>query len=177
MNLREPYAATAFANLGWSEIAERPIDRVAAAGFADPLGTTLWKGKYQDSASANVKAVLALTKRVFERFNGRYKNEATDMSLRITAQCMLEYLRPNCETCLGRGETVLKNGVKIVCHECNGTQVKRYSDFDRARSMQISLAKVRAIAHKMGWLACEIQRLDSGVNSIMNGQLEKVAAA
>ena len=63
MNLREPYAATAFAGLGWSEISERPIDRVAAAGLADSLGVSLWKAKYQGSSGAAIRASAQLDKK------------------------------------------------------------------------------------------------------------------
>lgn len=171
MNLREPYAATALAGLGWSEISERPIDRVAAAGFADGLGLALWKAKYQGS----VKAMNTAARGLFKLFGSRYKSESDDMCLRITAQCFLEYLNPGCEVCLGRGEAVLTNGVKIICRGCQGTQVKRYTDSDRARSMDISIGMSRAIAHKIGWLSAEINRLDGSVNGVMNEQLERAA--
>ena len=173
MNLREPYAATAFAGLGWSEVSERPIDRVAAAGFADGLGLALWRAKYQYSQSAVVLAMQGLR----TRFQARYKSESWDMSQRVVTQCLLEYLKPACEVCLGRGEARLQNGVRIVCRGCGGTQVKRYSDFERARSMQISLCKVRAIAHKIGWLSRQIGSLDAGVNRVMSEQLDRGAAA
>lgn len=171
MNLREAYAGTAFANLDWSEIGERPIDRVAAAGWASELGVELWKAKYQKSPGSVVRACNGLLK----RFKDRYHSEDRDMCLRVAHQCLLEYLRPNCGTCLGRGEVALENGVKIICKTCNGTQVKRYSDFERARSMKISLAKVRAVNHKIAWLAKEVQVLDSEVNRVLNEQLERVA--
>lgn len=173
MNLREPFASTAVAGLGWSEISERPIDRVAASGFADALGVRLWKAKYQDSSTDAVSAVNTLADKVKQR----YKAENKDTCYRIAFQCLIEYLKPHCLLCMGRGETKLQNGVKIICRECRGTQVKRYTDFDRARSMQISLAKTRAITHKLSWLSDEIQRLDMGVNRVMNEQLERLTAA
>lgn len=172
-NLREAYAATDMAGLGWSGFVERPIDRVAAAGFASELGVMLWSAKYQDSASAVVKAAHELV----EIFGSRYLSESREMCERVVRQCLTEYLKPSCMVCEGRGEMELNNGVKVVCGECRGAKVKRYSDSERARAMQISLAKVRAIGHKIAWLAGEINRLDSGVNFVMNRQLERQVAA
>ncbi len=171
MNLREPYAGTAFAGLGWSEVRERPIDRVAAAGFCDELGMFLWKAKYQHSASATVKALRTLEM----RFKVRYQGESWDLIRRVVAQCLLEYLKPNCDTCLGRGEMKLEDRI-IVCTECRGSSAKHYTDYERARSMQISLAKAGAIGHKLKWLSAEIGKLDAGVNVVMSEQLGRAVA-
>ena len=172
MNLRESYAGTAVAGLGWSDHGERPIDRVAAAGLADPLGMMLWRAKYEGSEGQALEAWRNL---VFV-LESRYRAENKETCERIVSQCMREYLHASCEICLGRGEMMLEK-IRIVCNRCHGVKVKRYSDIDRARSMKISIAKARVLGHKIAWLAGEINRLDAGVNGVLVRQLERQVAA
>ena len=171
MNLREAYARTGRASLAWDEEthAERPVDRVAAAGCCDELGIALWVAKNEGSASATVRAFGALK----SRFKQRYKAESWDTANRLIGQAMLEYLKPQCHTCDGRGTMRLDNGVAIVCKTCDGSAVKRYSDSERARLISISLRHLIALQHKFDWVQDMIGKLDRQANAVMVVQLER----
>jgi hypothetical protein len=167
-NLREAYAATATASLEWSEQRERAIDRVAAAGLAPRLGMDLWRARYQLSLQSFRDAHQGLV----QLYQTRYKSETPDMACRLVDEAMSEFLGPACTSCNGAKEMILDH-LRIVCKTCDGSGLRRYSDFERARRMQVSLQRVRSINHKLAWLAGEMGSLDKAVNTILAAELER----
>jgi hypothetical protein len=168
LNLREPYAATALASLEWSEVRERAIDRVAAAGKCSRLGLDLWKARYL----LEVKAYQDVSESLRLHYLNKYKAESQGIAERIVSECLHEFLGPVCLVCSGRRELVVGD-LKITCAECDGSGLRRYSDIDRARHMQLSLQYVRLLSRKIGWLMGELFDLDRSVNVIMAEELER----
>lgn len=168
-NLREAYAATHHANLDWNEERERAVDRVAAAGMCDALGIALWKAKYMLEVAAyheSKKLLVALYR------DGRSKFETPAIVEKIADQVLHEYLSDKCSACGGAKELVEDN-LRVTCAKCDGSGVRRYTDMERARTMQIGLDRVRRLDRGIRWLAAEISSRDLDVNSLMADQLER----
>jgi hypothetical protein len=168
LNLREPYAATALASLEWSEVRERAIDRVAAAGKCSRLGLDLWKARYL----LEVKAYQDVSESLRLHYLNKYKAESQGMAEKIVSACLHEFLGPVCLVCSGRRE-LIAGDLKITCAECDGSGLRRYSDLDRARHMQLSLHYVHLLSRKIGWLMGELHDLDRAVNSVIAAELER----
>ncbi len=167
-NMRPAYAATECANFDWSEISERPIDRIAAAGFVDCMGLLLWKAIYNNDS----RALDGLYKGLIKHFMERYKRENQENVQRIVIQCLHEYFNPKCPSCRGTAEAMIGE-LRTLCKTCDGTGLRHYSDSDRSISMQISYARTKLAGHKLKWLSAEISKIDKVVNTVMNQQLER----
>jgi hypothetical protein len=165
-NLREAWAASAVAGLGWAEDVEKAIDRVAAGGFCKPLQLRLFKLRYMNEASSYDYALKAL-ERVLAR---RYRSEDADVRSLIAKQVLREYLVEFCTVCLGVGERVEKK-LRVVCPSCDGSGVRRYGDAERAGAMQMSQQRVRSLHAKLEWLMDFVQRQDRIANAILVAQL------
>ena len=167
-NLREAIASTALASLEWSEERERAIDRVAASGKVSRLGLDLWKAKYMLEAQAYQDARIALVK----AFSDRYKAETEQIAIACVDEALHEYLGPGCKVCLGAKELTVEN-LRIICNGCDGSGLQRYTDYDRAKHMQLSMGRVRLLAGKLTWLSGELGSLDRGVNAVLAVELER----
>jgi hypothetical protein len=168
-NLREPFAATHHAGLGWEDGVEKAIDRVAASGRADALGVLLWKAKYMSESPAYVDARKRLIVLYREK---RSVHETPVIVEKIVDQVLHEYLSDRCRMCLGAKELVTEQ-LRVVCEACAGTGVRRYGDSERARTMQIGVDRVRRLSRAMQWLADEINGRDAQVNDVLGVQLER----
>lgn len=166
-NLREAYAGTALASLEWSELRERAVDRVAAAGKADPFGIKLWRAKYLLESSA----YLALQKELLTIYQNRYRDNAT-VSQALVQQALHEFLAPACRDCAGRGEMLFDERL-IVCETCKGSKIHRYSDEERARTMNISYAVTKKSQHKIRWVLEFMGTHDRKVNGVLSYELER----
>jgi hypothetical protein len=167
-NLREAFSATALANLDWSEIQEKAIDRVAASGKATTLGISLWKARYQLESRAYQTAL----KQALEAFCKRYRDRNA-VAEQIVAQAMREYIDSCCKTCNGVGEMVI-NDLRVVCDACAGSKVHRYSDRERAERMTVSYAIVKHSVHKINWLLGQFYDEDRRLNYLMCWELERL---
>lgn len=167
-NLREAYAATSMASLEWNAERERAVDRVAAAGRCPTLGLNIWKARYLLEGKAYQDALNGLRL----HFQERYRAEGQDMTRRLVDQAFHEYMSDKCKTCLGAKE-VLLNELKVSCETCGGSGIRRYTDFERARTMQISMQKVKSVSHKLAWLLGELAGMDKQVNAIISAELER----
>ena len=170
-NLREAFSSTHHANLGWQEH-EAAIDRVAAAGRAERIGVCLWKARYMLEAWAYQESNNLLLK----RFISRYKAEDAGVAQKIVSQALQEFLLSFCSTCLGAKE-LIDDDLKIICEDCGGSGVKRYTDRERARSMQMSLQRYRSVSHKLAWVQRLINEEESRVNYVLNVELERFSIA
>ena len=159
MNLREAYAATSFANLQWSEISERPIDRVAASGLCDELGVLLWKAKYMLESPAYKEADKQLKVKVKDKF----PKEAGLVCDKLVEQSLKEYLADRCKTCHGAKEMIVGTR-RITCEACSGFGIRRWTDFERARAMSLALGRVKTLQRHFNWTCNLIFTLDEQVN-------------
>lgn len=158
-NLREALAATTFANLQWSEIAERPIDRVAASGLCDGLGVLLWKAKYCLESAAYKEA----DRQIKVRVKDKYPNEAGLICDKLTEQCLREYLSDKCKACHGAKEMIVGSR-RITCEVCSGFGIRRWTDFERARGTGLAIGRVKTLERKFSWTVNLLLTLDSEVN-------------
>lgn len=168
MNLREAYASTHHANLGWDADYERAIDRVASGGFCNALGLALWKAKYMGEAWGLRDSLKYLK----NSYGGRYGSDSRAVRWMIAQQVLHEFLDDKCHTCRGVGEMVIRK-VRVVCKVCRGVRVRWYGDDRRAEMMGISLAHVRVLTPKIAWLADVLERADRLTNAMMVFQLER----
>ena len=167
-NIREAFAATSFANLQWSEISERPIDRVAASGLCDELGVLLWKLKYMCEASAYKKAREELIKRHQERY--RYEVDALRSS--VVDQCLYEFLYDKCKWCKGAKEMIVGER-RVVCDACQGYGIRKFTNSDRSKYMKQSMGRIKTLEGQFKYVHDLIGTLDRKVNSMMCEQLER----
>jgi hypothetical protein len=170
-DLRQSFAATAYAGLGGDQNSERPVDRVGASAWAKPLGIALWKAKYQSAASA-YRTAAALLAALYRDLVSRYEGDAVVRL--IVDQCLYEFLCQNCEMCSGRREIVAED-LRVVCMDCGGTGVQRHTDLSRARRMGMSLARLKnqRMQSNLRKLSEIISRHDLEVNYVMAHQLER----
>lgn len=169
-NLREAYAVAARRSLKWSEDHERAIDRIAAAGRCPSVGCALWRARYALDTLSYQSARKALVK----HYAIRYPSELNEITQRVVEQALHEHLSPSCETCYGAGELINETR-RVACPECFGHRVRRYSDQERSRMMQLSFERVRRLNHKITWLLGEMGNWERMVNSILNDELERFA--
>lgn len=162
-DLRQAYAATSLANLQWSEITERPIDRVAASGLCDDLGVLLWKAKYMLESSAYKEAEKKLAIRIQVKFH----REPELICLKLSEQTLKEYVGDKCKKCNGAKEIIGKYR-REVCDVCSGFGIRRWTDFERARAMQIALGRVKSLQRHFNWSSNLIMTLDADVGRQMN---------
>lgn len=167
-NLREALAATSVASLEWSEERERAVDRVAASGRAPALGVQLWKARYMLEAKAYQDARRGLIRLFLER----HPAEKPSIAEKCVDEALSEFLGPACSSCSGARELVTEN-LRVVCEACGGSGLRRYTDWERASRMQISLQWVRTLSRKLSWLAGELGSLDRAVNSVISDELER----
>lgn len=168
MNLREAWAVTAIAGLGWSPDVERAIDRIAAGGFADETGLALFSARYQNSAMGYCTALWKLKQALRRQF---HREEEYALHA-IARQTLREYLVEFCTVCLGAKEIVEKK-LRVVCHSCDGSGVRKYGERERAENMRLSLSRVRNLHHKMEWAHDFCMRHDRLVNAQLVIQLER----
>lgn len=168
MNLRESVASTHHANLAWSPEHERAIDKVAALGLADELGVLLWKAKYMSESWAYVKARRIL----INLHSNRFPNEARLIVDAVVEQCLHEYVSDMCQWCKGAKE-IIANEKRVVCDACNGSGVKKYTDFERAKTMKVATGKVQKMIRQFESLHRIIRNQDSHVNGVVIEQLER----
>ena len=152
--MRESLAATHHANLQWNQ-EERAIDKVAASGLCDELGILLWKAKYMLETAAYRNAELRLKEKVKEQF----KREASLICDKVTEQGLREYLSDRCKACLGAKEMIV-GSKRITCEACSGFGIRRFTDFERARAMSLSLGRVKTLQRHFNWLSSQIWTLD-----------------
>lgn len=167
-NLREPFASTSIAGLGWDENREKAIDRVAAAGKASELGVNLWKARYM----LEVKAYQSTREGLVALYRERYRREEPRLVASVIDQCLHEFLSPFCGSCNGAKE-MMAGDLKVTCQSCSGTGVRRYGNEERARAMKISFGLLKRMEHKFKWLLGEMQGLDRDVNKVLADQLER----
>lgn len=168
MNLREGFSSTHHASLKWSPDHERAIDKVAASGLCDGLGVLLWKAKYMLESEAYKGAQHELEKRVKEKFN----KEAGSICDLLAEQTLREYLSDACRTCNGAKELIVDKR-RIICEDCSGCGIRRYTDFERARSMKLAYGRVKTLERHFGWALNLVLTLDEQVNGAMIYFLER----
>ncbi len=150
---------------------ERPVDRVAAAGRAAincPVGLLLWKAR--DSLES--ASYIALKSALLRLFTKRYRDEIT-VATAIVDQAVREYMGAGCRGCQGLKEVMFQER-KVTCPDCSGSGTHRYSDSERAGTMQLSYSRVKYSSHKIAWVLSTLGTEDRRMSLLMSQQLDRL---
>lgn len=151
------------------------IDRVGAFGLASgKLAQFLfhWQASTDDAEQALWlrRAWRVLIRRTAKDFRIRNKGEAGKRSYavleRACFQMLIEWSSPQCVTCSGVGKVGVKRyeiepDVKtddLICDHCGGTGVRRYTDFERMRALNIQPPELEAWGERMALIMVEITK-------------------
>jgi hypothetical protein len=138
-------------NLMASEIAERPIDRVAALGMAHWLGRELWHLKYADQVTGPRKRLVV---GYIARRLARPK-PPSDVLHRVAFLALEAWLYDRCPVCGGRrfvgGDRQNPNEPSTVrpCPRCEATGRLVLRDHDVARVLRVPVNQVARWEQKM----------------------------
>ena len=88
-------------------------------------------------------------------------------------QCLHEYLSDRCGACNGARELIVSDR-RVVCEVCEGYGIRKYTDFERARSMKLALGKIQKMQRQFYFLHNLMGTLDRRVNVQMCEQLERL---
>jgi hypothetical protein len=83
-----------------------------------------------------------------------------------------EWLNPNCANCNGARELIAGER-RIVCPACDGLGLKRYSDRERARYMDLGLSEWRRVADKVKPIVEALTKAERQVSARMHLELER----
>ena len=100
----------------------------------------------------------------------RFIHEAELNCLKVATQALEEYLRNYCKTCRGAKELIVGDR-RITCDVCLGYGIRRWTDFERARAMQVSLNRAKTLQRHIGWAVGLMLTMDRKVNDQMNDKL------
>lgn len=121
-------------DLAWHAEFERAIDRLTAFGMSDPLGCALWRFKYLNDAAAYKRALYLLVK----KSSARVSNVTTEYLIKIATGVMCEWALDACDACHGVGKITERNGMVTNCTKCEGSGIKKYSDWERERNCNLA---------------------------------------
>ena len=151
-------------NLQWNVDSQKAIDIITASGLSDALGSALTRLKDLGQVSAYPDAL----NRLCEAIGGQSK-----INTLICRQSIYEWLQDKCETCAGRGNMRLPNGVNITCHACAGVKVRRWTDGERALSIGVPVPVYRR--EHMATLNRALARIDAATRIYANGVKYKLS--
>lgn len=143
-----------------SDYHEMPVDRIGAFSRGSRLGTLLWRLKYSHDASAYRPATLLLAKR---------ESLQSTVGLRLVEMALNEWLLPQCSTCHGARELIV-GPRRIICIECKGYGVKRYSNRERDSFLGF---RFKPWARKYAHLWATLTGEDKQISPVMDWQLER----
>lgn len=126
-------SAVQSSNLAWSEIETKAIDRITALGLSDPLGSALWRFKYLHDRAAYKRALYLLASKAQDRL----KTKDTDYVIAMSVGVLREWAFDACEVCRGVGSIPALHGLTEKCRPCDGTGMKRYTDFERETNCKL----------------------------------------
>lgn len=171
-NLREPYIAAARAGLQSRDGQESAVTRIAAAGRCSATGIDVWRAAYGLEGGA----LARLRRAMLKAFRARYPREAE--AERVVDQAIHEYCGPGCTECEGTGYVgaMMLDAPRAICPTCSGHKIRHYTDSTRATMMQLSFAKTKHLAHKIGWVIKQLSVEDKTTNHNMNIELGRYEA-
>lgn len=163
MNLRETLGAAFESSDLSTKPGESDVDRIAAMGLVTRLGSKLWRLKYGNDPKAFKTAYLLLAKRLGWR---------DTLLVRLCDLAVREWCLPMCGTCHGAKE-IIEGDLRIVCAECEGIGVKRYTDRERERLLGIPPRAWEKWAKKYEKAQEALTTEEIRVNTVLNLQLER----
>ncbi len=137
-----------------------PVDRLGAFSKGSRLGTLLWRLKYGQDPKCYKPAVLLLAKEM---------SLQSHIGTRLCEMAVHEWLLPHCPTCQGARELII-GPKRIVCLECDGYGVKRYSDQERDNFLG---SRFKPWGRKYGRVQSRLTGEDRAINPKMIEELER----
>src|SRR5690242_18100373 len=151
------------------------VDRIGAFGMgAGKLAQFLMHWQASTSDEEKViwlrRAWRLLIRRMAKDFRIRNVGEAGKRSYavleRACLQMLTEWSSPQCQTCAGVGKLGVKRyeietNVKtddLICSACAGTGLKRYTDFERVRALNITPKEVETWDERCALIMVEITK-------------------
>ena len=151
--------------------------RIGAFAHAGKLGMLLWEWKNAGLPKGQECENL-LTRRAAKRLKIRHVGEQIRdyMILRLACrQVLVEWYLPECPACHGVKE-VSGEHKRVICEECEGFGLKRYTDVERAIKLGIEPGEYRKVWDKR---FREIRDMvvghDAETGAIVREQLRNVA--
>lgn len=126
--MRESLAsAVGSSNLEVDPDYERHADRLAAMAFGPRLGSILLRYRDGNQKKWRGEVVAMLAHKVIRkhRLNAQ-------LSIKIASCALDEWDSPQCKSCRGARE-IMGPELKIVCPDCGGSGIRRYSDDERRK--------------------------------------------
>lgn len=151
------------------------VDRVGAFGLGSgKLAQFIfhWQASTNDAEQALWlrRAWRVLIRRVAKDFRIRNKGDAGKRSYAVLERAcfhmLMEWSSPQCVTCAGVGKLGVKRyeaapGVRVddlICDDCSGTGTKRYTDFERMRTLNIGPKEMEEWTERMSLILVEITK-------------------
>lgn len=137
MQLIEKIAlATSAKNLSWSDHKQTSIELVAALAATSSLASDMLRAAQSDSQAMR-RAIRALAEKSIKAGHRKRINLSHELALTLSVCAMIEHLQPNCRKCKG-AKVLMLDKLKIICHECGGVGVHRYTDSERSLLCNVS---------------------------------------
>ena len=126
--MREALAASVgTSQMGMEADYEHAADRIAAMAFGPRLGSLLIRYRDANQHRWEREAVAMIAHRVVRAYK-----ISQQLGLAVARCALIEWSQPQCSTCRGARE-LMGAWLKVVCHECAGSGVRRYTDVERHR--------------------------------------------
>lgn len=146
------------------KLGEGDRDRIAALAGASHLGSALWRLKYSNDPAVYHRAILLLAKRMSWK--------RSDVLQRLCELAIREWLLGMCMDCKGAKE-LIAGDLKVTCPACKGVGVKRYSDRERERFMEIPARSWEKWEKKYQAVQSAMTGEDIRVNTVVSIRLER----
>jgi hypothetical protein len=162
LKYRERISADLHANLD-EKPHQSPLDRLLAFSYTpEKLSTALWRLKYDRDMWVYPYCVRALSERLRLR-----RREA----IILVELALHEWLHGLCKTCHGAKE-IVAGQKRVVCSDCKGVGVRRFSDEERSELTGLDIATVRKKSRLLKAISDEIDKAERQTNAVMTLKLE-----
>lgn len=148
-----------------TKVWESDLDRIAAMGFSNRLGSLLWRLKYGNDPRSYRPALLLLAKSAKSGF---------PVGKRLCELAIKEWCMPQCEVCRGAKEIIVED-LRIVCKGCDGIGIRRYSNRERERLAGLPSGSWPGWAKKYRHVWEVMTDAERRVNVCLNIQLDRLA--
>jgi hypothetical protein len=151
------------------------LGALGSRGTPNIIGAELWRLKYGRDAHSFTRAAWAIVRMTEPWFRKKKGILKSRIRMAIVRQALREYLDPQCSLCRGAGECKNEaNGLLIVCPQCGGHKVRRYTDDERAKALDSTVEEYRKrYASKLAHISGIISHADLVVGREIIKQLEK----
>lgn len=122
-------------DLGSSDLAIKDVEFCGAMAGTSGLSSDLFRSKDGDGAALR-RAVLKLAVKAIKAGMRSRRYLSRDQARTLAIAALAEIIKPNCRTCYGAA-VVVTDDLKIICPDCAGVSVHRYSDSERARLCKV----------------------------------------